>query len=56
MLNGTLQKTITLKNIPLLGTTFDVNVTPGSAQLIHNSNVVLIAKNEIVRAPLKGDR
>jgi putative isomerase len=53
VLNGTLNKNIILKNIPLLGRTFDVNVTPGAAQLIEHGKLMLTAKGEVVRATLK---
>ncbi len=36
VLNGTLNKTLTLSHIPLLGKTFDVKVTPGSAELLRD--------------------
>jgi len=53
VLNGTLDKTVTLTHIPLLGKIFDVKVTPGSTELIQDGKVVLTAKGGIVRAFLK---
>jgi putative isomerase len=52
VLNGTIGKTVTLKNIPLLGKVFDVDLTPGSAKLIQDGKVVLTAEGKIVRAAL----
>ena len=48
VLNGAQTKTISLKNIPLLGQRYDVRTQPGSAVLIHNGKVVLEAKGKMV--------
>jgi hypothetical protein len=52
VLNGTLDKTITLKNIPLLGRNYDVNVMPGKTELIRAGRVILTANGTIVRAAI----
>jgi hypothetical protein len=49
VLNGILDKTVTLKNIPLLGKIFDVKVTPGSTELIRDGKVVLPATGSVTR-------
>jgi len=53
VLNGAQNKTITLKNIPLLGRRFDVQTAPGSAVLLRDGKEILNAKNTIVRAKLR---
>jgi hypothetical protein len=50
ILNGTLDKTITLKNIPLLGRKYDVNVIPGKTELIRDGRIVLSAERIVARA------
>jgi glycogen debranching enzyme len=53
VLNGTLPKTLHLKNIPLLGKRYDVEVTPGKAVLLCEGKPVLEAKGQILRASLR---
>jgi glycogen debranching enzyme len=53
VLNGAQTKTITLKNIPLLGRTYDVKTIPGEAELIRDGCVLLTAKGIIVRAAIQ---
>jgi glycogen debranching enzyme len=48
VLNGAQTKTIILKNIPLLGRTYDVQTAPGSAVLIRDGRVILTAKGKII--------
>ncbi|HEY3863025.1 MAG TPA: PA14 domain-containing protein [Verrucomicrobiae bacterium] len=50
VLNGAQTKSITLKNIPLLGRIYDVKTGPGSAQLVRDGKVILAANGKIVRA------
>jgi hypothetical protein len=49
VLNGAQTRTVTLKNIPILGKIYDVKTGPGSAELIHDGKVVLSAKGTTVR-------
>ena len=49
VLNGTGMKTLDLKNIPLLGKTYDVKAAPGSAILLRDGKVVLEAKGAIIK-------
>jgi hypothetical protein len=49
VLNGTGMKTLDLKNIPLLGKTYDVKAVPGLAILLRDGKVVLEAKGAIVK-------
>jgi len=53
VLNGVQTKAITLKNIPLLGRTYDVKTTPGKAELIRNGRVILTAKGTVVRSAIR---
>jgi Mannosylglycerate hydrolase MGH1-like glycoside hydrolase domain/PA14 domain len=53
VLNGAQTKTITLKNIPLLGRTYDVKTASGSATLIRDGKVILTANDKIVRAKIR---
>ncbi len=53
VLNGAQTRTISLKNIPLLGRRYDVKTAPGSAVLLRDGKVVLEARGDIVRG--KGD-
>jgi hypothetical protein len=49
LLNGTLTKTIDLKNIPLLGKRYDVRVRPGVTTLLLAGKEVLSAKGDVVK-------
>jgi glycogen debranching enzyme len=53
VLNGAQNKNITLKNIPLLGRTYDVKTTPGKAELFRDGKLMLTAKGNIVRAAIR---
>lgn len=53
VLNGAQTKSITLKNIPLLGRTYDVKTTPGSAALIRDGKVILSANGQITHAKIE---
>jgi hypothetical protein len=52
VLNGFQTKTISLKNIPILGKRYDVKTAPGSAVLLHDGKVVLEAKGKVVKEKL----
>jgi hypothetical protein len=49
VLNGTINATINLNRIPLLGKSYDVKVTPGCTTLILEGEPILVAKGDIVR-------
>lgn len=52
VLNGDQTKTISLTNIPLLGRTYEVKTSPGSAVLLRDGKVVLRADGRIVRSAI----
>ena len=47
-LNGTLNERIKIRNIPINGTLYNVEVTPGHAELIHAGRVVMRASRKVV--------
>lgn len=48
VLDGRQSHTINLSNIPLLGRSYDVHVTPGRAVLLQNGHIVSVAENKLV--------
>jgi hypothetical protein len=48
-LNGTWEETISLRNVPLHGRKYDIEVKPGSTTLLRDGKVVLRAENTVLR-------
>lgn len=53
VLNGTGDRTVDIRNLPIHGRLYDVTVTPGHATLKRNGRLVMDARNKVVRAHIE---